>query len=204
MLPILTQPRPRQIHRRNLLLPEVWPLAVVLLVFFRFCLATCPIRPLEPVVDLPTSSGSGFIRDSKYYGITINKHHKLFFGIEEEPFRTAVIEQVAALHGVRLTPFQRQELQQMPYMGLDVCRLPEYLSTPRIQRYALLRTGIPTDQLAEYIDATRRIYMERAAKPSFCFLRADKKTSFAAIKPIMKLLQQHKINRFNIRTNDEY
>ncbi|MBO0360049.1 biopolymer transporter ExbD [Hymenobacter sp. BT186] len=204
MLPIFTQPRQRQIHRRSLLMPEVWPLSIALLVLLRFCLTTGQIKALEPSVDLPTSSGFICIPESEYYDITINKYHKLFFSIRDEPYRTAIIEQVAALHGVMFTSSQRQELRRMPYMGIDVRRLPEYFAASRAQRYTLLKTGIPASQLGEYIDATRSTYMKRAGKSSFCFLRADKKTSFAAVKPIMHLLQQRKIKHFNIRTNNEY
>jgi biopolymer transport protein ExbD len=86
---------------------------------------------------------------------------------------------------------------------MDVRRLPEYFSSSQTQRYSLLKTGIPTAQLEEYIDVTRRVYRECVGAPSYCFIRADKKTPFAAIRPIIQLLQQHNINRFNLKTTSE-
>jgi biopolymer transport protein ExbD len=200
MVSILRQPRPRQIHRRNLSVPEVWPLAVALLVVLCFCLSIGQIRHMEPNVDLPTSSGSGCFPEGRHYNITISIDNKLFFNVEDEPYRTMVVEQVASLYGLRFTPLQQQELHRLPYLGMDVRKLPEYFSSSQTQRYALLKMGIPTAQLEQYIDATRRVYRECAGTPSFCFIRADKKTSFAAIRPIIQLLQQQNISRFNLRT----
>ncbi|WP_394805606.1 ExbD/TolR family protein [Hymenobacter tibetensis] len=201
MITSLTQPRPRQIYRRNLSIPEVWPLAIVVLVLFRCCLATTSLNQIEPAVELPTSSGSGCVPNNRHYTITINKDNKLFFNVEDEPYRSTIIEQVASLHSIRLTPLQQQELHRLPYLGMDVRRLPEYFSSSQTQRYALLKMGIPTAQLEEYLDATRRVYRECAGKPIFCFVRADKNTPFSAIRPIIRLLQQHNINRFNLRTS---
>ncbi|HEX8427180.1 MAG TPA: hypothetical protein VF639_12870 [Hymenobacter sp.] len=167
------------------------------------CLSIGQIRHMEPDVDLPTSSGSGCFPYNRHYNITVSKDNRLFFNVEDEPYRTMVIEQVALLHGIRFTPSQRQELHRLPYVGIDVRRLPEYFSSSQTRRYTLLKTGIPTEQLGEYIDATRRVYRECAGVSSFCFIRADKKTPFAAIRPVIQLLQQHNINRFNLRTTIE-
>lgn len=155
---------------------------------------------MEPNVDLPTSSGSGCFPENWHYNITLSEDNRLFFDVEDEPFRTMVIEQVAALHGIRFTPLQHQELHRLPYIGIDVRRLPEYFSSSQTRRYALLKTGIPTEQLGEYIDVTRRVYIECAGQQSFCFIRADKNVSFPAVHSIIHLLQQHNINRFNLRT----
>lgn len=200
MTSILQHSRPHQIHRRNLSIPEVWPLAVVVLVFLRCCLATTSLKQTEPEVDLPITSGNSCLRDNRHYDVTISKDNRLFFNVEDEPYRTMVIEQVASLHGIRFSSLQRQELHRLPYLAMDVRRLPEYFSSSQAQRYALLKTGVPAGQLGEYIDATRRVFRECAGKPSFCFIRADKKTPFAAIRPIIHLLQQQNINRFNLRT----
>ncbi|WP_375434753.1 biopolymer transporter ExbD [uncultured Hymenobacter sp.] len=203
MVSILTQPRRRQIHRRNLSIPEVWPLAIVVVVLFRCCLAITPLKHMGPDVDLPTSSGITCLPDMRRYVITISKDNKLFFDVEDELYRTIVIEQVALLHSIRFTLPQQQELHRLPYLAIDMRRLPEYFSSSRTQRYALLETGIPAEQLEEYIDATRRVYLERAGLQSFCFIQADKKTPFANVRPIIQLLQKRNINRFYLRTTRE-
>lgn len=193
----------RLYSRRNKIAnPDMGPLAGVVFTLVSFFMATSYFAPREPIVQLPEDyyDGNCMMEPSSTFTITINKDNRIFFAIGNEYYQTGIIAAVAAKYSVRFTAQQPQELQKLPYIGMDVRRLPEYLAAPRMQQYSILKSGVPVDQLAEYIDATRGAYSAHERKPVFCHIRADKQIRFAKFKRITNVLQQRNINRFSLDT----
>ena len=197
--------RPR-LPRIAITLPDMGPLAGIVLALVAFHVPNSLFVEPEPRVEVPISSGSGCGLRNDVYTITIDKKSHFFFGLslDKRQYQTAIIERVAAAHGINLTTWQRGELQKFPYMGMDVQQLPSYFALPKAQRYALMKTGIPfgsnNNQLEEYIDAARCIYTTQKGMPIFCSIRADVHTPFAPLRKLINILQEQNINRFNLKT----
>lgn len=198
----LQLPRLRLLSRPRIDAPDMGPLAGVVFTLVAFFMSTSHFAPREPTVQIPTAHYAGCRMEPSGYAITItiNQRNRVFFALDDPAYQALTIQAVAARHGIHFTTRQQQELQKLPYLGMDVRRLPEYFAASRLQRYAILKSGVPAKQLAEYVDAATELYCTQAEKPLFCHIRADERLPFAQFKRITNMLQQRNINRYQLNT----
>jgi biopolymer transport protein ExbD len=191
---------PRKIRRTST--TEVWPLSIAVLMVVCFYLMTGHIKQPEPLVELPTSSGV-CVPSLITYDITIDKDNRIYFSIEDKKIQAAVIQHVASQHTVRLNKQQFQELNKLPYIGMDVRLLPAALAMPRIKRYSL-QQGLPcttsNNQLSELIGVARILYPTLTGRTISCAIRIDKRVPFAQVRTLIKILEHHNVTRFSIKT----
>jgi biopolymer transport protein ExbD len=159
----------------------------------------------EPRVQPPTSSGSACLPFRTHCIVTISQSGQLYFSTDNAALQAAVVTQVAGAHGIQLSARQRQQLQQLPYVGLDIRQMPALLALPTWQeRTALLKAGIPqpdqSEQLTEYIETTNRLTSAPDAVPALWIIRADRRVSYCQFRQVARLLQQRNTDRIFLGT----
>jgi biopolymer transport protein ExbD len=174
-----------------------------------FYLSTSYFTSPEPYLQLPRSSVSVCIKIPEGISgiISIDKQKRLSFSFDE-PYQSEIIKRIAARHGVHFTSAQLVDLNKMPFLSLDVRRLPEYFLLSVNQRSKINMLGIPSelnndanDQLAECIATALSIIDEAKAKTPIFIIRADASLESYEVQRVISLLQQHNVNRIILATN---
>lgn len=182
--------------------PDLVPVASLLLcVFTVFSASTFSLSPVEPPVQLPyLNRGQPCLPDKGAVAISVDAAGRFYFSNDTRAVQTATIRQLAARYGVRFTRHQLTELEQLPYLGMDVRQLPAYLVLPLPERRLQRLTGLPhsyhNDQLTACLLLARRTHIEQLSSAPYVVLRADAQTTAADVKQFMHVLQRHHLNRF--------
>lgn len=153
-----------------------------------------------PAINLPfthNQSSGCFLPDGPGIVISADNVKRVYFSHPNRAIQTETIRRVAARHGVGLNARQLAELRHIPFIGLEVQQLPQYLALSAQERQQLALPGIPTDdennQLAEYIVVSRAVTLERADYNPYVVLEIDKNLAAVTVKRIMQTLRQQGI-----------
>jgi len=174
--------------------------AFLLLTFFM--LAT-KFKPDEPVlVDTPSSISEIKLPESDVILITIDKNDRVFFGVDGQPVREALLKRMAEKYEVKFTDKQIKEFSLMSMFGVPVAQLPQLLDMKAEDRLKVNLPGIPCDslnnELADWVWQTRLVNNNvRVA------VKGDRETNFPVIKKVISTLQEKNVNRFNFITSME-
>lgn len=174
--------------------------AFLLLTFFM--LAT-KFKPDEPViVDTPSSVSEIKLPESDIIQITIDKGNRVFFGVDGQPTREAVIKSMSEKYKVTFTDKQIKEFSLMSTFGVPIAQLPQLLDMKSEDRLKVDQPGVPCDslnnELADWIWQTRL-----ANNNVRVAVKGDRETSMPTVKRVIATLQEKKVNRFNFITSLE-
>lgn len=174
----------------------------VLLLMLYYMLAGRLQNVAEPYVRMPTSSSVCYHGLSHCITISLDAEHRVFLQADKE-LQTSLVQQVARQHSIYFTDAQLRSLDQTPYLSQNIQQLPKWLSAYERERRSFI-AGITSDEgLSEYIIAGLHVSRQLYGKPVYFALRADESVSAFRVQRMIKLLQQHGINRFNFITEQE-
>lgn len=177
--------------------------AFLLLTFF---ILTATAKQPEPLpVDTPSSTVQTKLPDSDLATITIGQNGKVFFGIAGKDLRISTLEMMAQKYGVAFTDKEKQEFSVIENFGVSIQNLKQIISMKSSDRNkAGVQPGIPKDsldnQLADWIQYARRSTIDLHQKELTIAIKGDAKEEYPQIKKVMDILQDQKVNSFNLVT----
>jgi biopolymer transport protein ExbD len=179
--------------------------AFLLLTFFM--LAT-KFKPDEPVVvDTPSSISEIKLPESDVILLTVDKKDRVFFTVDGQQVREALIKQMAAKYNISFTDKQIKEFTLMSAFGVPIAQLPQLLDMKPEQRLKVEQPGIPNDslnnELGDWIWQTRLASKQVNNADVRVAVKGDKETNYPVVKRIIATLQDKKVNRFNFITTLE-
>jgi biopolymer transport protein ExbD len=177
--------------------------AFLLLTFF--ILTATAKQPEALPVDTPSSTVQVKLPETDLAIITIGDSGKVFFGIKEPNVRVKTLEFISKKYNIQFSEDEKTKFKFMDEFGVPVNQLKVLLpmkSTERNQKG--LQKGIPHDsidnQLAEWVRAAREANAEvKEAQLNFA-IKGDAKEQYPEIKKVMDILQEQKVNKFNLVT----
>jgi biopolymer transport protein ExbD len=180
--------------------------AFLLLTFF-ILTATAKVPEALPV-DMPSSTVQSKLPDSDLAIITIGKgddgKSKVFFDIKGREIRKRTLEGMGAKFGVNFTEDEKTKFALMDDFGVPVANLKDIIAMKASDRVKANQPGIPIDsldnQLKEWLLVSRRASIDLDDKEMQIAIKGDSKEQYPAIKKIMDILQDQKINTFNLVT----
>ena len=176
--------------------------AFLLLTFF---ILTATARQPEPLpVDTPASTVQTKLPESELATITVGKG-KVFFGVTGNKVRIRMLEMMSEKYGVTFTEDEKKRFSLIDAFGVPIQNLKQIIAMKASERNDQnLQPGIPKDstdnQLADWIQNARRATHEVAVKELKIAIKGDAKEEYPAIKQVMDILQDQKINSFNLVT----
>lgn len=176
--------------------------AFLLLTFF---ILTATAKQPEPLpVDTPSSTVQTKLPESDLATITIGKG-KVFFGVTGKEVRKQTLEMMAQKYNVTFTPEEVERFALIDEFGVPIQNLSEIIAMSGADRNKPnLQPGIPKDstdnQLADWIQFSRRATIDVANKELNIAIKGDAKEEYPEIKKVMDILQNQKINSFNLVT----
>lgn len=180
--------------------------AFLLLTFF-ILTATAKVPEALPV-DMPSSVAQTKLPDSDLAIITVGKDKdgksKVFFDIKGREIRKRTLEGMGAKFGVTFSEDDKEKFALMDDFGVPVANLKDIIAMKASDRTKANQPGIPIDsldnQLKEWLLVSRRAAIDLDDKELQIAIKGDAKEEYPQIKKIMDILQDQKINSFNLVT----
>lgn len=177
-------------------------LAFLLVTFF---MLTTKFRPDEPViVDTPSSVSEISLPDKNVFMITVDKDGRVFFNVEGQQIRIAILQKMAERYKVQFTPQEEKRFAVLSSFGMPMENMKQYLNAKEEERKTMNKQtrGIPTDSLNNQISDW--INFGRHSGPMYSIaVRGDGDADIPAIKRVISILQDNKANHFALITNLE-
>jgi biopolymer transport protein ExbD len=179
--------------------------AFLLLTFF-ILTATAKVPEVLPV-DTPQSTVQTKLPATDLSMLTIGKANGksvVFFDLKGKEIRQRTLELMAQKYGVTFTPKESEEFGLMESFGVPIQNLSQILDMKAADRSKAGQTGIPKDsldnQLKDWILYARTANIEINDKELQFAIKGDAKEQYPAIKQVMDMLQDQKVNSFNLVT----
>ncbi|PWA05717.1 ExbD/TolR family protein [Flavobacterium laiguense] len=179
--------------------------AFLLLTFF-ILTATAKTPEVLPV-DTPQSTVQTKLPATDLSTLTIgnaNGKSVVFFDLKGKEIRQRTLELMAQKYNVTFTPKESEEFGLMESFGVPIQSLSQILAMKSADRSKAGQPGIPKDsldnQLKEWIYNARIANIEVNDKELQFAIKGDAKEQYPAIKQVMDILQDQKINSFNLVT----
>ncbi|KUJ60428.1 biopolymer transporter ExbD [Flavobacteriaceae bacterium CRH] len=180
--------------------------AFLLLTFF-ILTATAKVPEALPV-DTPSSTVQTKLPDSDLATIIIGKgkdgKSKVFFDIRGREVRKRTLEGMGTKYGVTFSEDDKAKFALMDDFGVPVAGLKQIIDLKAADRSKADQRGIPMDsldnQLKDWLLIARRATIDLDDKELQIAIKGDAKQDYPSIKKIMDILQDQKINTFNLVT----
>jgi len=187
-------------------------LAFLLVTFF---MLTTQFRPDEPVVvDTPSSISSKILPDNTMI-VTVDSAGRVFFGLDGKEIRKQMLSQMGDKYSVKFDDKEITRFAIMSTFGMTVQQLKEYLPLGETERKEFMKQsrGVPYDslnnQLGDWIrfgrlaDASTSDPNRPKEKDLRFAIKGDGNADYTAIKRVIEIFQEMKVNRFNLVTDLE-
>lgn len=176
--------------------------AFLLLTFF---ILTATAKLPEPLaVDTPASTVQTKLPETDLATLTVGKK-KVFFGVKGKDVRLKTLEFMSQKYNITFTEKEKLEFSLMEDFGVPIEALKQILAMKGADRNKEgLQPGIPHDsinnQLKDWIYTARQANIDVADKELNFAIKGDAQEEYPQIKKIMDILQDQKINSFNLVT----
>lgn len=152
------------------------------------------------VVDTPSSVSQIKVPEKEIMTISVDKDNAVFFNIEGQETRRKVLEKVAKRYEIIFSEKDIREFTKLGSFGLPMKDVKKWILAE--DRKEIKHTGIPIDSLNNELKDW--VFNGRITAPTYrVAIRGDQYSSYPTIKRVMDILQDNKINRFNLITNLE-
>jgi biopolymer transport protein ExbD len=175
--------------------------AFLLLTFF-ILTATAKVPEALPV-DTPASTVQTKLPESDLATITIGKG-KVFFDLKGREVRKRALQLMGEKYGVTFTQEEMDKFALMEGFGVPIQSLSQIIAMKSADRSKADQPGVPKDsldnQLKEWIYNSRIANIETNDKELQIAIKGDAKEEYPAVKKVMDILQDQKINSFSLVT----
>lgn len=180
--------------------------AFLLLTFF---ILTATAKTPEPLpVDTPSSTVQTKLPETDLAIITVGKSEgqdQVFYGLKGRDVRVKTLELMAQKYNISFTDEEKAQFGLVEEFGVPIESLKQLLAMKGSDRSQPgIQPGIPCDslnnQLKEWIYTSRQANIDVADKELQFAIKGDAKEEYPRIKKIMDMLQDQKINSFNLVT----
>ena len=181
--------------------------AFLLLTFF--ILTATAKAPEALPVDTPSSTVQTKLPETGLVMLTVGKSDgkdQVFYGMKDRAIRSGALDYMAQKYKVEFTDKEKEQFALVEEFGVPIEELKGLLELKAADRVKKgVQSGIPCDsinnQLQDWIQGARKANIEEGATKELQFaIKGDAKELYPQIKRVMDILQDQKINSFNLVT----
>lgn len=181
--------------------------AFLLLTFF---ILTATAKAPEPLpVDTPSSTVQTKLPETGLVMLTVGKSdgkEQVFFGMKDRAIRSGALDYMAQKYQLTFTEEEKAQFALVDEFGVPIEGLKQLLAMKAADRVKKgVQSGVPCDsinnQLQDWIQGARQANINEGATKELQFaIKGDAKELYPQIKRVMDILQDQKINSFNLVT----
>jgi biopolymer transport protein ExbD len=181
--------------------------AFLLLTFF---ILTATAKAPEPLpVDTPSSTVQTKLPESGLVMLTVGKsdgEEQVFFGMKDRAIRSGALDYMAQKYQLTFTEEEKSQFALIDEFGVPIEGLKQLLAMKAADRVKKgVQSGVPCDsinnQLQDWIQGARQANINEGGTKELQFaIKGDAKELYPQIKRVMDILQDQKINSFNLVT----
>jgi biopolymer transport protein ExbD len=181
------------------------PMVDLFSVLLIFLLLTASFKPQEAApITTPSSVSEKQAPDNDIMTIFVSKDGLIFFNFDNGKdtsthFRSKLLAKMGEQYKITFTPKELDKFGKLASFGLPIKDMKTFINAQDSKERDALQKGIPTDstdnQLAWWIRSARLTnqFAEVAIK-------GDGDAQYKVVKKLMDLLQENKVNKFNLVT----
>ncbi|AKD02511.1 biopolymer transporter ExbD [Pontibacter korlensis] len=191
-----------KVKRKNPSL-DMTPMVDLFFLLVTFFMLTATARPDEAViVDTPSSASEIKIPDTNVITITVDKNSRVFFGVDGQQTKEALLDKMAGKYGIGFTEEEKRTFSLLSNFGVPISQLKSILAMESSERKEVNQPGIPIDsthnELGDWVLQTR------LTNPKVVIaIKGDQDADYPTVKRVIDILQDRKVNRFNLITDME-
>jgi biopolymer transport protein ExbD len=175
-------------------------LAFLLVTFFMLISKFAPEEVL--VVDTPSSVSEIKLPDSDVITISVGKEGRVFYNVDGTNTRRKLIEKMGEKYGIAFTAEEKELFSRSASFGVPIASLKSFLNMTPEEQKRVNQPGIPTDSLRNELGDW--IMQTRYSNPkAIVAVKGDGSSDYPAVGRVIEILQEKKINRFNLVTDME-
>ncbi|MCK9422784.1 MAG: biopolymer transporter ExbD [Bacteroidales bacterium] len=185
---------------------DMTPMVDLFSLLLTFFMLTTSFRPQEAApITTPSSVSEKQAPDNDIMTIFISKEGKVFFNIDNGKdtsthFRAKLLVKMGEQYKITFDAKQLDKFGKMSSFGMPIKDVKAWINATDSKVRDKLQTGIPMDstdnQLAWWIRMARLTNLGAEVA-----IKGDADTPYTDVKKIMDLLQENKVNKFNLVTN---
>jgi biopolymer transport protein ExbD len=174
--------------------------AFLLLTFF---ILTTKFKPQEAVqIDIPASTARIPIPDKDIMMFQIAPDGRIFFGLDDQNTRLALLTRLSEAYGIQFTANQQDAFRTLETWGMDIRALPAFLDKDPTERAGIKQPGLVIDTTGGQHQVEDLILFSRQENNNLRIaIKGDKTTEYRYFDKLIKALQNRKVNKFNLITS---
>ncbi len=187
---------------------DMTPMVDLFMLLLTFFMLTASFIPQEAVqVDTPNSISEKLFPKNNVMTLLIGKNNKVFFNLDNggdssSHVRAQVLQDVGNYFRVKFTKEQIRKFANMGSFGMPVKNIPAWINATDSKEKQAMQIGIPTDSIPGGSEISMWIHFTRLANPNAeASIRGDFNADYTTVKKLLDILQDKKVNRFDLVTN---
>ena len=185
---------------------DMTPMVDLFALLLTFFMLTTSFRPQEAtIIDTPNSISEKMTPEKNVITVLIGKDNKVFLNFDNGTdtsvlIRKEVLKKLGDQMNIKFTPKELKTFSSWASFGMPADKIKAWLNTTESKDREKFQTGMPIDSADNQLNLWIR-FIRLQNQNAEVAIKGDADADFKTVKHVMDILQENKVNRFNLTTN---